>query len=240
MAAPFVTGLVGYLLAYDPSLDIPTLRNAIIGTARADTTGAAPRIDAFAALMSLPGAARALVDINDMSPDGNRRVVLGRDNTELASDTVFSQETDPSTGKPYLTAPDGKIDMRDFRRFRDAWLQVCQDAPAPGPGCPSAPATNIVLNGVDLHVKKDLNFDGCVYLPAADDPNKCITPETEYPRFDFNGDGFLSIADLDVLPGPVRQGPQRRGRGHRGLDGRGPRPADAVRRPRDSRRRLFQ
>ncbi|HET7771432.1 MAG TPA: S8 family serine peptidase, partial [Chloroflexota bacterium] len=197
MAAPFVTGLIGYLLAFHPTLTIQQIREAVINHARADTTGiggeaVAPRIDAFASVMSLPGAVRALVDVNDLSKDGNRRTVRGPDNTITAPDTTFSSRPG------YLTEPDGKIDMRDFRRFRDAWLQTC--AQSPTNECATL-APHVTLDGASDHPKKDANFDGCVNPIGAATHLPCPTAEGTFPRFDFNGDGTLSrTRTVDVVP----------------------------------------
>ncbi len=67
----------------------------------ADTTnGAAPRVDAFAPLLSLDGAARALVDVNDPSNDGNRRIAYNRDGTIALVDTVESERDRSSRPTP--------------------------------------------------------------------------------------------------------------------------------------------
>ncbi|MCL4369250.1 MAG: hypothetical protein M1337_08845, partial [Actinobacteria bacterium] len=65
--------------------------------------------------------------------------------------------------------------------------------------CP--PKSEIVLNGAANHPKKDLNFDGCVSaaLDQGVDPS-CVTAENDYPRFDFNGDGFISLDRLARVP----------------------------------------
>ncbi len=205
-ATPHVAGLVGYMSAFDPSLTIDQIKDHLLGWARADTTdGAESRIDAFATMLSLPGAAKALVDVNDMSKDGNRRVVLGPpdpDNlggVELGLDMTSSSDIDPSTGTWYRTHPDGIIDMRDFRRFRDVRLQLCEKLP-PGTGecIDIADSADIQLNGPPDHPKKDLNFDRCVNQGSSD-PD-CPTSENVFPRFDFNGDGVFSRSDLATVP----------------------------------------
>ncbi len=85
------------------------------------------------------------------------------------------------------------IDLRDFRRFRDAWLLRCLiDAE---PGCP----TDIDLDGQPDHPKRDINLDGPVSLiaPAAGQPNPS---EATFPRFDFNGDGEVSATAPAAVP----------------------------------------
>jgi len=202
MAAPQVTALIGYLLAYNPDLGIQEVRNALFNAATIDRAGgASPRINAFASLLSLPGAAKDLVDVNDYSPDGNHRQKLGLNSANQGPDTQFTHDNARGPdGRPYLTDPDGKVDMRDFRRFRDAWLQTCSDSSVAGdpmpPGCPRF--TDISLNGLENNPKRDLNFDGCVYVPG--DPDQCGTKETAYSRFDFNGDGMVSRTALAPVP----------------------------------------
>src|SRR5205085_9558576 len=143
-----VTGLAGYLLAYQADLTPRQVRDAIVTWARADTFGAAPRIDAFASLLSLPGAAQALVDVNDPSLDGSRRIIRHADGTQLI-------DVQLSTSSGYHTEPDGKIDMRDFRRFRDALLQMCIEAALEG-GAPAEcpPGPDILLDGPPAHPKR--------------------------------------------------------------------------------------
>ncbi|HVC34497.1 MAG TPA: S8 family serine peptidase, partial [Chloroflexota bacterium] len=161
-AAPHVTALIGLLLADDPALTIPQVRAQLTTWARPNlTTGAAPRIDAFASLLSLPGAVKDLVDVNDQSADGDRRVIYDTQGKVIQQDQTLSSQTNPYTSSQYRTAPDGKIDMRDFRRFRDAWLDTCLlGQNGASDGCPAA--STIVLDGSPNNVKKDLNFDGCV------------------------------------------------------------------------------
>jgi Subtilase family len=197
MAAPIVSGLIGYLLALDPGMTIPEIRAAVVGQARADTSGigaeaVAPRVDAYASIMSLAGAVRSLVDVNDLSKDGNRRTVRGPGNVVQSQDTQFSNTPG------FLTAPDGHINMSDFRRFRDAWLQTCNLPPLSE--CPTV-GPNVVLDGDATHVKKDVNFDGCVNPTASAVHPACPTLEGVYPRFDFNGDGVVAlIKAVDSVP----------------------------------------
>lgn len=180
-AAPFVAGAAGLLLAWDPSLTMPQLRSLLLDWTVDDTIDqAAPRIDVFRSMQSLDGAARAMVDVNDPSRDGNRRVVRdGEGNQTL--DTTSSDDPDG------LTQRDGFVDMRDFRRFRDAWLAECLlDGDA---GCPD----DILLDGPDDHPKNDLNGDGCIRwaAPSLERGLRCPS-ETVFNRFDFNGDGIVS------------------------------------------------
>ncbi|HEV7664238.1 MAG TPA: S8 family serine peptidase, partial [Chloroflexota bacterium] len=193
MATPHVTALVGLLFAYNPDLSIQAVENAVFNWARPDITPA--RLDAFAALLSLPGAAKDLVDVSDGTHDGNQRRVLnaGGAQTEVAADPTGAR-----------THPDGKIDMADFRRFRDAWLQGCDTGSTRDSLCP--PAGTVRLNGTDVsrtgHLKRDLNFDGCVYRVEGGltDPDACGTPEDVYARFDFNGDGHVSLDHMELMP----------------------------------------
>jgi uncharacterized protein YkwD/plastocyanin len=194
-ASPHVAGAVGYLLAFKPSLTIGEVRSAILTWARADTQNARPRLDTFASLLSRSGAAKELVDVNDTSKDGNRRLIYPQGAGPPQEDRQFSG-VNGSDGKEYLTAPNGKIDMGDFRRFRDAWLQVCDDSLTTPAGCPAA--GDITVDGAANHPKKDLNFDRCTYDLGNLDPANCLTPETDFPRFDFNGDGAVTQATSTV------------------------------------------
>ncbi len=193
MAAPHVSALVGYLLAYRPSLTTAEVKQLIIGHAQPDTTGGAqPRIDAYASILAIAGAGKDLVDINDPSTDGNRRVVRSGVDLHDHLDTLSGRG---KAGKPTYTDPDGVVDLRDFRRFRDAWLETCQGTGPRDSACPDA--ANVVLDGGARHIKKDLNLDRCVY--SADATLGCDqTLETSFSRFDFNGDGRIGLTTAAV------------------------------------------
>ncbi len=198
MAAPHVAGLVGLLLAYKPDLTLAQLRALVIGWAHIDenhVAGDPPRLDAFASIMAIPGATHDLVDVNDTTKDGDLRATLAADGT--ATDVAIA----PAAPR---TAPDGKIDMRDFRRFRDAWLLTCMERQAygmDGDGCPSGAPDIITLNGAEDHPRKDVNFDGCAHIIGdLSVPPPCPTLEFQFPRFDFNGDGEVSKDKTAVVP----------------------------------------
>ena len=187
MAAPHVAGLITYLLAFDPTLTVGQVREKLETWAVNDVTFTAPRIDAYATLMSLPEAHKAMVDVNDPSKDGNRRMVLERGNVEGALDGVLSSTSG------HFTDPDGHVDMRDFRRFRDSYLQTTTDGST--------------LNGPPSHEKRDLNFDSCTYYdsPAGADADSCLANESTFARFDFNGNG--DIGRFAEAPVPTEGGP---------------------------------
>ena len=77
---------------------------------------------------------------------------------------------------------DDRIDMSDFRRFRDALLQA------------EGQTTN--LNGSNENSKKDLNLDGVVNV----DGSQGAPEENVYPRADFNGDGIISRDAAILFP----------------------------------------
>lgn len=175
MATPHVSGLAGYLYTLLPSFPSPTmaqnpLRDLLVANAVPVAGGAKPRIDAFATLLDadrvLGGETvlRMLLDIDDGSPDGNRR------------DNV-SEDIDGDQG-----VGDGRIDMSDFRRWRD-WLLQIED-----------PA-GLALDGPANSKKLDINGDGVIGLSGTD------SDENVYPRGDFNGDGKISRTARHSVPG---------------------------------------
>ncbi len=206
-AAPHIAGIIGYMLAFEPSLTVDRLKDHLLNWARFEATlsasNASHRADAYAAIMSIPGAAKAMVDVNDLSRDGNRRVIYGPPTSaspigvELGLDTTSSTEFDSERNTFYRTHPDGTIDMRDFRRWRDAWLQVCLDTLTPGEG-DCLEIDSVSLDGPGDHPKFDLNFDKCVNQGPGD--AGCPTPENVFPRFDFNGDGKISRFEDAAVP----------------------------------------
>lgn len=214
MAAPYVTGLIGYLLAFDPTLSVEEIKQLLFEASRpvegeaGGKTGprgetAAPRVDGFAAILAIDSlrlgdpVQMALVDVDDCTLDGNLRV-------DRSGQAVTSFCPDGLRG-------DGAIDMADFRAFRDALLAV--------------EGFRQNLDGAADHPKRDLNGDGCVY----EVDTHCPYPESLYPRFDFNGDGLLSraarapfkgqlLADLEVLMAVWGQGPNADTEGWRAED----------------------
>lgn len=83
MATPQVAGILGFILAFiassgDPFSNMIDAKQRLLDWVNSDTTDdASARVDAFASIMLIPGAAKVLVDVNGMSKDGNRRVILG-------------------------------------------------------------------------------------------------------------------------------------------------------------------
>lgn len=202
-AAPAVTGLAAYLLALDPALSNEELRALLTGNGErsrntfpglpplptvADTLAdrgtpvaqVSAMADAFAAALGLDllrGDHRlqiALADTDDGTLDGDTRLL------RTESGTIVDR--DP----PEARAPDGHyrrgddvVDMRDFRRFRDALVQLG--------------ATPGALDGEPTNERHDLNGDGVV------DERERI-----YPRFDLNGDGQLDATATMQFPGRWR------------------------------------
>jgi hypothetical protein len=177
MAAPHVTGLIAYLCAVDPDLSIGDIITVLQNSSRpfgAPGVGVvgAPVVDAFEAVMQIDELnagdpakrkwiKKALLNIDDGTVDGNDRLVEG--------------DAHGSTDAGGFTPDFMTIDMSDFRRFRDADLQV---------------NGRDHFNGPVDSPKKDLNGDGFVETPAE---------ENVYPRVDFDGDGWLTDDDLAVM-----------------------------------------
>ncbi|MGI9179088.1 MAG: S8 family peptidase [Longimicrobiaceae bacterium] len=175
MAAPHVAGLAGFLLAIDPGLSNAQLRELLLGNSVPVAGGASNRIDAFAAVMDIdrlrnnPRVLRMLVDVDDGTLDGNQRW------DPVAKQPVHTEDADGDGGPG-----DGRVDMRDFRRWRDWLLQV--ETP-----------TGLDLDGGNKHPKKDLNGDGDAGVPS----------DSIYPRGDFNGDGILSRSATRAVGGKL-------------------------------------
>ncbi|MBI2929471.1 MAG: VCBS repeat-containing protein [Verrucomicrobia bacterium] len=192
MAAPFVSGLAGYLLAIDPGLT-PLELYQLLGYN-------GQTIDAFKSVMGIDTIRKdtrvleMLLDIDDGTEDGNTRLEVppatpGGDRAFApVEDLAFKTEHEDADGDGWTG--DGKINMADFRRWRD-WLLF-------GEG-------NNGLNGTAQHLKHDANRDGRVDQ---------ATEIKLYPRGDFNGDGVMDrllpaivggalgmqmLSDLDVL-----------------------------------------
>ena len=183
MAAPHVAALAGWLLAEDPSMSVGQVREIITAGARGDVTGRARpsgsmRIRRYC---SLPGAAKDLADWNDPSLDGNRRVIRSRAGVE----TPDAVEGPSTADGPTYSAPDGNVDIRDFRRFRD---DVGGIVSARRGRRRMPTAGSIVLDGSPNDVKKDLNNDQCTQTTT----RHLRRTRRSWSRFDLNGDGQLA------------------------------------------------
>ena len=204
MAAPFVSAAAGLLSSLAPSWT--TVRRLLVERGPVDLTNSTtPRLDVYSSLLGLPSnvGIDALLDVNDTSPDGNRRVTRDDRGQATGEDRTLGS----TRLRTESAAPDGAVDMRDFRRYRDGWLNVCSsEARCPEP-------EQISLDGAATHPKKDMNLDGCfaLALPA------CSNTEGIYARVDFNGDGTLLDRAFPVLLDAAGQ-PTARGAGTRMTD----------------------
>jgi len=181
MATPHVTGLASFLLSIDPSLTNEELIELITSNTQPTVSnkgvGASPRIDGFAAALAIDGLrnndtmVRMLVDIDDGTIDGNLRV-----RPDNPSVDFIGEDADRDNG-----IGDGRVDMSDFRRWRDWFHQLDQ---TPG----------VELDGSANHPKRDVNGNGKVENAGA---------ESVFPRADFNGDGSLDIAAKSIVPGDI-------------------------------------
>jgi PKD repeat protein len=182
-AAPLISAAAGLIAAVSSTTQNDVIVRHLKQRGRTDIAGTlTPRLDVFEAVMSLPGVAARLVDVNDPSPDGNRRTFRNDDGSVFRDDVTRAAST---TG-PLWSSPDGLVDLRDFRVFRDAWLYGCKQGDIVSASCP--PAAAIVLDGAPFHPKHDTNLDGCI---RGDGLAECDRPETLFSRLDFNGDGRL-------------------------------------------------
>ncbi len=186
MAAPLVTAAAGLLSNLAPNWQ--TVRRLLVERGPIDLTNSnTPRLDVFSAMLGLPAnvGIDALLDVNDNSPDGNRRVTHDDRGNPTGEDTTIGN----TLKRTEWSDPDGAIDMRDFRRFRDAWLDVCSGDAA----CPEL--EQISLDGSEFHPKRDMNLDGCFVLQNAE----CVNLEGVYSRVDFNGDGTMVTRAFPIL-----------------------------------------
>lgn len=176
MAAPHVAGLVSYLVSLDPTLTNAEIRQLLVDNDVAVGGGASARVDAFAsalAIDSVQGNTKILtklVDIDDGSLDGNSRILCA------GCDDYVGEDADGDGGRG-----DGKVNMADFRRWRD-WLLQAEASSA------------LQLDGSATHPKKDLNGDGLV---------QSAVQENVYPEGDFNGDGTLDRTAMTFVRGTV-------------------------------------
>jgi PKD repeat protein len=188
-SAPLVSAAAGFIAA----LNIAMQGDAIAAHLRARSQGGIAgtltrRLDVFQSVLALPGMVERLVDVNDATPDGNRRTIRADDGSLLGDDPVRTG----TVNGPVWSAPDGNVDLRDFRVFRDAFLFACAEGDISSPSCP--PADAVDLDGGPDNPKFDTNLDRCV---TGDGLGPCGRPETLYSRLDFNGNGVLD--DTRVL-----------------------------------------
>ncbi|MBI1175922.1 S8 family serine peptidase [bacterium] len=200
-AAPLVTGIASFLWSLEPSLSIFEMKQLLMGTNTTFEVQGGERgnlVDGFSAALDIDrlradyvlqqenfDRQRALVDVDDGTRDGNLRAALM--NFEKNPDQIHT--ADGRRG-------DGVINMKDFRAFRDAWLQVNGE--------------DKYLDGPPMHFKRDLNFDGLVFDQPVSPPHPApynlrstpgeSLPEEIYSRYDFNGNGFLDQDGQSASP----------------------------------------
>jgi subtilisin family serine protease len=188
-AAPLVAGAAAYLFTlmgpaaandFLPTLERNRMRELLVDARHVSADrGGRPQVDAFGAALLLDAVLSRevtlprLLDVDDGTPDGNRRV-------DPFSGAVVT------TDNPLADGLTPRIDMADFRRWRDWLLQVEDEAAA------------AALDGAPDHPKKDPNGDGFVETAAGGSALENI-----FPRGDFNGDGLLSRTRVARLPGPL-------------------------------------
>ena len=195
-AAPLVAGLASFLWSLDPTLTIGEMKTLLLNpstTHEVDSGERAGLVDGFSAALAIDllrgnhELQRALVDVDDGTKDGNLRQTL---HPSMENPDQIHTE-DGRRG-------DGAVNMKDFRVFRDAWLQTTSN--------------DAYLDGPPLHFKRDLNFDGLVVdhpaSPFHPEPYHLSSsageslPEKVYSRYDFNGNGQLD-AETDSANPPL-------------------------------------
>jgi hypothetical protein len=221
-AAPISAAAALFLHTYNDRLTLGQIRDAILNYSLPTNPelDRAPMLDAFYALTALDlmlgnqQVQRDLADVDDGTVDGNLRARVFR--TDRDPNGIYAQYMTEGGGfaASDRRRGDSRITARDFRAFRDAFLQVSS-------ANDWLPADLVSLDGPPLHFKRDLNEDRCIRLnagatgtpanprPPHTDPNAtppCTeTPapphENVYPRYDFNGSGKIErYTDRTVLP----------------------------------------
>lgn len=193
-ASPLAAGVASFLWTLEPSLSVENIKFLLSNADTSmDVANGANLIDAFASALQIDRLRngdplqKALVDVDDGTLDGNLRKDLP---------VHFSEEPDKIHTYDGRRG-DGLVDMRDFRVFRDAWLQVTGQ-------------TNH-LDGSPTHFKRDLNGDGRVFDQPVSPPHPAPyynhvgasappLPEEVYSRFDFNGNGLLDAENRSASP----------------------------------------
>jgi hypothetical protein len=202
-ASPILGSVAAYLFAAVPGASVADVKRALLAS-RTDTqpgealgNAGAGQVDAFAALLALADAKgkgdevrRFLVDVSDGTADGNLRA--DRTGADVA------ESVPPGAG-------DGTLSMADVRAFRDAMLETMRlDALAAGD---ASFETRVKLDGSSDHRKRDLNRDGCLLtsagmVAARGSQAACGAVDHDdrhFARFDFDGDGRVTAADLRIL-----------------------------------------
>lgn len=207
-AAPHVTGLINFLIALKPDLSNTDLRILLLTNLKSladpdGVPGIVPQhpeqvggmIQCWHAAMSVDfynensEVLQMLLDIDDGTPDGSlrQRYRLESDDKSIRSEP-WEKEWSEDGGDPggeILKGPgDGKIDMADFRRWRDWHLYLNHD-------------TAHKLDGGNSRKKQDANRNR---VPES------AQLEGLYPRGDFNGDGSVSTEDDSGANVPLYEG----------------------------------
>jgi hypothetical protein len=195
MASPHVTGLVSYLLAIDPTLTNAELRTLITTLPNPNTpapgvANSAPIVDAW----------RAAMHIDVLR--GDRKVQAGLcnvdDGTAHGNDPRLSSMRLDAAGAVIAVTGDGAdaITMADFRRFRDALLAVGGRYPLAQVDSFNVGSTAALIAQMKRKCA-DANQNGLLSGDAV--PGGGAENDNIYPRFDFNGDGRLSLTRRDTV-----------------------------------------
>ena len=206
ISTAIVSAIAGNLKALDPGLAPGQIISILRATAFEVGESETRSVDAFASVLELDRERNnyrhllTLLDIDDGSQDGHERVQVPaaepRRNRSFAlvvgpADVDVPDDVIPSPGDEVILRPgersvgDGRIDMADFRAFRD-WLYLAEGR------------QNHRLNGRPTHLQNDANLDGYVDLSESG------TAEAHtFPRADFNGDGILSPSITATMNGQL-------------------------------------
>jgi subtilisin family serine protease len=235
LSTPAVAGTSAYMISLFPCPGtVDSLVNTVICSARGSIgNGGARMVDTFSAVLGLdlsynstcsPGldtreSQKRLVDADDGTVDGNlraRALASDPDPDDVHAIPPGQTVTDRRRG-------DGKVTARDFRAFRDGFLQSQPSLPQG-----RIASQEVSLDGDPTHFKKDLNLDGCRRdttqasglpvspphpsghpdpppdIPTGVNCGSVTAPvENVYPRYDFNGDGRITANSVNPSGGDV-------------------------------------